>query len=113
LGGFRSNPEFQKMINKQRLNVALKVVHKDDDGSLFYNGQFINLMNNMSINAAQGDDNLRWLLSYTSYLHQDLWNLLTIALRLDWQKGLISKGDLNDVLGSQFAACDIDLFHVQ
>ena len=101
------------MINKQRLNVALKVVHKNDDGRLFYNGRFINLMNNMRISAALGMNNLREMLNYTSYLHQDFWNLLTIALRLDWQKGLVSKGELNDVLGSQFAACDIDLFHVQ
>jgi hypothetical protein len=32
---------------------------------------------------------------------------------LEWQKSLISKGELDRLLGSRFAACDIDLFHVQ
>lgn len=32
---------------------------------------------------------------------------------MEWQKSLISKGELDRLLGSRFAACDIDLFHVQ
>lgn len=101
------------MIDNQRLSVALKVIHKDDDGRLFYSGRFINLMNNMRIDVALENISLRGLVNHASYIHQDFWNLLTIALRLDWQKGLLAKGELNDILGSQFAACDIDLFHIQ
>jgi hypothetical protein len=53
------------------------------------------------------------LRNYLAYVHQDFWNIKTIVRRLHWQKGLIAKNKLDEILGAKFAECDIDLFHVQ
>jgi hypothetical protein len=101
------------MINKQRLNFSLTTIHEDESGRLYSSGHFIDLTNDLRDNVATGSENFRSLANYFNYVHQDVWNLETITLRMEWQKGLILRGELNDLLGAQFAACDIDLFHVQ
>lgn len=101
------------MINKQRLTFSLSTIHEDESGRLYSAGRFIDLLNDLHTNVATGNENFSSLANYFHYVHQDVWNLETIALRMEWQKGLISRGELDKLLGSQFAACDIDLFHIQ
>lgn len=101
------------MINKQRLNFSLSTIHEDESGRLYSSGHFIDLTSDLHANVVTGNEDVRSLANYFHCVHQDVWNLETIALRMEWQKGLISRGELDKLLGSQFAACDIDLFHVQ
>lgn len=101
------------MINKQRLKAALATIHEDESGRLYCSGRFIDLESGLHFTLATGDEPYGKLMKLLGDIHQDVWNLETIILRLDWQKGLIAKGELNDVVGSMFSACDIDLFHVQ
>jgi len=101
------------MINKQRLKSALTRIHEDENGRLYCSGRFIDLGSGLHLSIASGDETYGNLMRFLGEIHQDVWNLETIILRLDWQKELIAKGELNDIMGSMFSACDIDLFHVQ
>lgn len=101
------------MINKQRLKASLSTIHEDETGRLYSFGHFIDLTSDLHTNVATGNENVRSLANYFHYVHRDVWNLETIALRMEWQKGLVSRGELDKLLGSQFAACDIDLLLVQ
>lgn len=101
------------MINKQRLKSALATIHEDENGQLYCSGRFIDLESGLHLSLASSDETYRNLMRLLREIHQDVWNIETIILRLDWQKGLIAKGELNDIMGSMFSACDIDLFHVQ
>lgn len=42
---------------------------------------------------------------------QDVWNLLTIISRLEWQRNLVIEDKLDDGLWSYFVAIDIYVFH--
>lgn len=103
----------RKMINRQRLNFSLTTIHEDESGRLYSSGRFIDLTNDLRGNVDTGGEEFRRLANYFRYIHQDVWNIETIAFRMEWQKGLISRGELDALWGSQFAACDIDLFHIQ
>lgn len=101
------------MIDKERLSIAIATIKTDDDGRFFSSSDFLNLSIDIRISAAQGRNSPDKLQAHLSYIHQDIWNLQTLARRLDWQKSLIANGEIDDLLGSTFVACDINLFHVQ
>lgn len=98
-------------LNKQRLNIALSTIHKEEMG-YFSSGQFVDLMSHVHVNVAMGAK-LHELYSCLQFLHQDIWNVETIALRLVWQKDLWTRNQLDETLWMQFGAGDIDLFHVE
>jgi len=100
------------MINKQRLSIALATIHKDESDRYYSSGKFLHLLSAVQVKIAMGAD-LGALLGVLSYIHQDVWNIETIARRLNWQTRLIAKGKLDELLGAKFTECDIDLFHVQ
>ena len=101
------------MIDTKRLTLALATIHEDDSGRLYSSGRFVDLVGlPPSINSGSLV-NLETLTSYLHYIHQDIWNLQTIALRMDWQKQMLSEDRLDVIRASTFTACDIDLFHVQ
>lgn len=69
-------------------------------------------MSYVHLNVAMGAK-LHRLNNYLKFIQQDIWNIETIALRLEWQKDLWNRKQLNDALWMQFAAVDIDIFHVE
>jgi hypothetical protein len=103
------------VIEKSLLNVALGTIHEDESGRLYSSGRLAELKLELYVATADmaSPKNLRQLLRSFSLIQQDISNLQTLALRLDWQKGLVASGLLDSIKGSYFAACDIDLFHVQ
>lgn len=98
------------VINKQQLDIALSTIH-DDDRGFFSSGHFIDLEADLHTNVNNRRD-LQALTKCASFIGYDLWGIETIALRLDWQKTLFSKHELDKELWMMFAACDVDLFHV-
>lgn len=101
------------MINKARLTKALSTIKADGDGRLFASSNFLNLDVDMRIASAHGKNFPRQLLSSLQYIEQDVWNLQTLAQRLEWQKHLIAQRDNDYLILCKFVACDINLFHVQ
>ena len=111
-------------LNKEWLDTALSTIHKEG-GNYFSSGQFVNLMACINssgkrnpINFVQQDNSvsgekLRELDSYLQFVHQDIWNLETIVLRLEYHKNLWTSEQLGDELWMQFTVCDINLFHVE
>ena len=117
-------------LNKEWLDTALSTIHKEGV-NYFYSGQFVDLMACISIakgakldgldshlqfinqNDSIREAKLHKLDSYLQFVHQDIWNLETIVLRLEYQKNLWTSEQLGDALWMQFAACDINLFHVE
>jgi len=97
--------------DKQRLKIALSTIHKDKMG-YFSSGQLVDLMSHVHVNIAIGE-RLHKLYRLFHFLHQDIWNLETIVLRLVWQKDLWIRNQLDETLWMQFGAGDIDLFHVE
>jgi hypothetical protein len=102
-----------RMIDKQRLSVALSTIKIDADGRFYSAGDFLNLSIDLKIGIAQGGSVPAKLQEHLAYIKQDNWNLQTLCRRLDWQKRATSEGKIDDLLSSSFAACDINLFHVQ
>lgn len=98
-------------LNKQRLKKALLTINKDEMG-YFYSGQFVDLMSLVHVNVVTGAK-FHKLNDYLKYIHQDIWNIETIALRLKWQKDLWNQNKLDDGLWMQFVGVDIDLFHAE
>ena len=98
-------------INKQQLKNTLSTINRDKKG-YFYSGQFVELLGDVHTNVAMGAK--FWdLYSYLQFINQNIWNIETIALRLDWQKDLWTRDELEDGLWMLFAATDIDHFHVE
>lgn len=101
------------MIDRNLLKVALSTIHEDESGRPFSSGKFYDLVTGLHVSFIEEGDRFRDTFFHFEHVHKDIWNLQTIILRLEWQKGIISRGWLDDDVGSQFAACDIGLFHVQ
>lgn len=101
------------MINTKRLTLALATIRGDDSGQLYSSGRFVDLVGlPLSMNSGSLV-NFEKLTSYLHYIHQDIWNLQTIALRMNWQQHMLSEDRIEVIRASTFTACDIDLFHVQ
>lgn len=98
-------------INKQRISKALLTIHNDDNG-FFSSGKFESLRVDVLTNI-KNNEKLKEIGRYLNYIHDDIWIIDTIALRVKWQKELLSRGDIDEVLWRQFTACDVDFFHVQ
>lgn len=47
-----------------------------------------------------------------SFISADLWNLVTLSLRLDWQRKLYIKKQIHAFVFFQFVECDVNQFHV-
>jgi hypothetical protein len=101
------------MIDTQLLNSALSTIHEDESGRPFQSGQFDKLLVDLHVHFINEEDKYKTIFFLFEHIHRDVWNLETIIQRLAWQKELILIGSLSDEVGAQFAACDIDLFHVQ
>ncbi len=93
-------------IYKKQLNTALSTIYKNKKG-FFSSCQFVNLISDVN------ESKYHRLANCLRFIHQDIWNLETIVLRLAWQKKLWTQNKLNNGLWMQFAAADIDLFHVE
>ena len=103
-------------VDKKKLKLALLTIHEDKTG-FFTSGQFIQLFSDINIQTKlhthKETERLRRLLGYTQYILQDVWNLESIALSVDWQKQLRSQGKLNEMLWMQFTQTNIDFFHIE
>lgn len=98
-------------INKQRLNLALSTIHVDGE-DYFSSGKYVDLICNMHVNAALMPE-MSKLSRCFNIIQQDIKNIGTIILRLDWQMRLRKGTELEEVLWMDFTACDIDHFHVE
>lgn len=47
------------------------------------------------------------------YLLHDLQNICTVIHRLDWQKNLLDKGEIDSCLWMDYSRCDIELFYIE
>lgn len=79
----------------EKLEKALLTIKDDAEGAYLQN-RFQGLSAQTSINAAEGQckTDLRAPFYFAA---QNFDNLLTIALRLDWQKDLWARSDLDDM----------------
>lgn len=95
----------------EKLEKALSAVKDGQDG-VYLQNRFQSLSAQTAINAAEGRCKTELRDPYY-FAARDFDNLLTIALRLDWQKGLWARGDLDDTLWIRFVEADVHLFHVE
>jgi len=98
-------------INKERLNVALSTIQKDEIG-FFSSGKYVDLISDIHVNASS-NEKLYPLRRVFSFIDQDVRNIKNIILRLDWQKSLYDNKEIDEILWMNFSACDIDYFHVE
>ena len=95
----------------EKLEKALSAI-KDDTSGAYLQNRFQGLSAQTSINAAERQCKTELRDPYY-FAAQDFDNLLTITLRLDWQKGLWARGDLDDIRWVKFVEADMHLFHVE
>lgn len=98
-------------VDVEKLENALSAIKGDDD-EVFLQNRFQSLATHTTINAAEGTDKVELRDPYY-FCAQDFDNLLTIALRLDWQKGMWARGDLDDIRWIRFVETDVRLFHIE
>jgi hypothetical protein len=96
----------------EKLESALSRMSEDADGTVYLKDGFHGLSAHTSINASMGPREAQ-ARSACRFVFKDLGSLMTIALRLDWQKALWANGELEDVLWIKFVETDIHLFHVE
>ena len=99
-------------IDKSRLEVTLGLIHQDSHG-YYLTGCFEQLWSDVLITSRLGGKLPRGLLGFLGFISQDLWNIETVLLRLDWQRSLFDKGQLNQEFWMDFAKADIDVYHIE
>lgn len=55
----------------------------------------------------------RTLYDYLQYIQHDCWNILTLIYRINWQHRLLRQNKLDEASWREFAALDVDLFHIE
>lgn len=98
-------------IDVKKLEKALSAI-KDDGGGVYLQNRFQSLATHSGVNGAEGARKVELRDPYY-FAAQDFNNLLTIALRVNWQKKLWAGGDLDDILWMKFVEADVHLFHVE
>lgn len=95
----------------EKLEKALSEI-KVGAGGVYLQNRFHGLSAQTSINAAEGQHKTELRDPYY-FAAQDFDNLLTISSRLDWQKCLWARGDLDDIRWIKFVEADVHLFHIE
>jgi hypothetical protein len=95
--------------NRHRLQVALSTFGTFE-GATSRASQILSLHGRI-YRAASSDRSFQSLLPISSNILEDLWNIETIALRLDSDRRRHEADELSDSLWMQFASCDVTLFH--
>lgn len=98
-------------IDVKKLRKALSAI-KDDGSGVYLQNRFQSLASHSEVNGAEGARKVELRDAYY-FASQDFDNLLTIALRIDWQKKLWAGGVLDDVYWIKFVEADVHLFHVE
>jgi hypothetical protein len=98
-------------LKKDKIVFARSLIHEADD-SFYHAGSFVDLQFRICFGTSSNKA-LSIPCNLSDYIRQDIWNLETLIFRLNWQKELFSGNQLDKSLWMEFAACDIDLFHVQ
>jgi len=96
-------------IDIKKLQTALSLIKHDEIG-FFIDGKFVELSSLIQLEISKGKE-IHELYQLTHYISQDVWNLLTIISRLEWQKNLVIENKLDDGLWSLFVATDIYVFY--
>ena len=99
------------VIRKDQLKTVLSTIQKVD-GSYAIQNDFVRLSANISLNEKLGVK-LPPIGSFLNYIHQDIANIETISTRLAWEKALWCNNQLDVGKWMIYAACDIDLFHIE
>lgn len=100
------------LIRKDRLKIASSTIQKDEEGGFFSSSEFVVLFTNIMFKTQTGETVLP-IFSFMQYASQDVNNMETITTRLAWEKDLWSKEQLDVGSWMTYAACDINLFHVE
>jgi hypothetical protein len=98
-----------KPINYDRVQRAKSIIV--NDGIRVY--RVSNFTHALGLLHIKHQQEHKRILQYLNYISQDLTNIETILNRLDWEKQLWCKGDLNDGDWMAYASCDIILFHTE
>jgi hypothetical protein len=98
-------------IRKDQLKTVLSTIQKVN-GSYTIQNDFVRLSMNISLNKKLGVE-LPSIGNFLDYIHQDIRNIETISTRLAWQRDLWCKEQLDVGKWMSYAACDIDLFHIE
>lgn len=101
------------MVDRQLLNIALATIHEDESGGPFCSGLFDKLLLDLHVSYIQEEDKYKDIFFLFELVHRDVWTLETIIQRTAWQKWMIASGALDPEVGILYAACDVNLFHVQ
>jgi hypothetical protein len=101
------------MVDRHLLNIALATIHEDESGRPFRSGLFDKLLVDLHVSYIQEEDKYKDIFFLFELVHRDVWTLETIIQRTAWQKWMVSSGGLSDEVGALYAACDVNLFHVQ
>lgn len=97
-------------IDRSSLQTVLSLIKHDDEIGFFTDGKFVGLSSTIQLESSERRE-INQLYRLTRYITQDVWNLLTIISRLEWQKNLVVENNLDDGLWSYFVATDIYVFH--
>lgn len=101
------------MLDRPLLDIALATIREDETGRPFRSGMFDKLLVDVHVSYIQEEDKYKNIFFLFELVHRDVWTLETIIQRTVWQKLLVSSGGLDRDVGAQYAACDVNLFHVQ
>lgn len=96
-------------IDRSILRDALSLI-KRDETRFFTDGKFVDLSSTIQLESSKSRE-INQLYRLTHYITQDVWNLLTIISRLEWQKNLVAEDKLDSGRWSYFVAIDIYVFH--
>lgn len=104
------------VVETDRLQSVMPLFKKDEIG-WHWSEKYVNFSshaNDASYFVENNDTNKKmWQLArFTSLTTSDLWYLLTVCYRANWQKNLAAEGKL-DSWYSEFLAVDIDAFHTK
>lgn len=98
-------------IDSTRLSKAYSMINNDEMG-YYLSGSYVEFYLKLKTFQPK-NDSYRHISENLSYIGQDLWNIETLFLKLDWLKDLWIKGEISDNTWMTFAQTDIQLFHIE
>jgi len=99
-------------INREKLKLAISTIQKDEEDGFFSSSMLVKSWMHISLNTREG---IKFppISSFIQYIYQDVSNIETITSRLDWQRELWKNNKLDVGKWMSYAACDIDIFHIE
>jgi len=99
-------------IDKKTLYRTYSSINIKDDTACLET-TFNSLLADIFVKAVKGKDSLQKIKIILLQINQATWNIETLFQRLEWQKNLWDKGNLEDGLWMNYASADIHLYHFE